>query len=110
MASKKKTAAKRKRTTKRRHHTPTKKRAAPKKRRAAPRAPFSVGDDVKLIFEADQPLPGGLAGERMWVRVTRINGRRAYGYLNDDPIVMRGIRHRSRVSFDISQPIDVLRG
>lgn len=53
------------------------------------------GSHVKLIFEAaDGP------GERMWVRVTEIDGEQYVGSLDNDPFIMTHLGRGDTIHFE----------
>ncbi|QUP87104.1 DUF2185 domain-containing protein [Exiguobacterium sp. PFWT01] len=46
---------------------------------------LKVDDYVKLIFATDVAEPDGYRGERMWVRITSVNGNQFEGVLDNEP-------------------------
>ena len=46
---------------------------------------LKVGDLVKLIFVTEKAEYDGYRGERMWVQITNINGKRFKGKLDNEP-------------------------
>lgn len=46
---------------------------------------LKVGDLVKLIFVTETKEDDGFRGERVWVEITKINGKRLSGKLDNEP-------------------------
>lgn len=46
---------------------------------------LKVGDLVKLIFVNEKAEDDGFRGERMWVKITNIKGRKFKGILDNEP-------------------------
>ena len=67
--------------------------AKKKKSGARRRKPIKAGDFVKCIFR------DGSNTERMWLIVRRVNGDRLRGELNSRPVLVRGVRLGSVISF-----------
>lgn len=70
---------------------------------------LKVGDFVKLIFTTEQALPDGFRGERMWVRITEINGDQLKGVLDNEPtripiqsgtVLSFGLQHICQTEYD----------
>lgn len=61
---------------------------------------LGVGDQVKLIFEFDNPDPDGLSAERMWVTIKRIDGDRYHGELDNEPSQLTALRLGDPVAFE----------
>lgn len=62
------------------------------------REAVKVGDHVKLRF-VKKDVGIGPQGERMWVEVTRIKGKRFYGTVANDPVVIEGLAFGDEVEF-----------
>lgn len=60
------------------------------------KARVTVGDHVKLGFGED----GQLHNERMWVRVTKRDGDKFEGYLDNDPAFLTSIKWKDVVKFN----------
>jgi hypothetical protein len=58
------------------------------------------GNRVKLIFEFDSDDPEAPRAERMWVRISRIEGDRFYGVLRNDPLYIRDLQDGDPVEFE----------
>lgn len=73
---------------------------------AEERAGLSPGDVVKLLF-----LPDGgdaeMGGERMWVEVTEVTDVGWIGRLDNDPVVIEGIRAGDPVAFAAQHVISI---
>lgn len=67
--------------------------AKKKKSSTRRRKPIRAGDFVKCVFR------DGSNTERMWLIVRRVNGDRLRGELNSRPVVVRGVRLGSVISF-----------
>lgn len=67
------------------------------------RTSIEVGKIVKLGFELPEKKPGEVSGERMWVKVTRVEkmaaGRRYTGEIQNHPVVIPGLKHSDTVVF-----------
>ena len=68
---------------------------------------LAPGDLVKLIFQSHPP-GAEWDVERMWVTVTLVSGDRFVGTLNNEPLDMPQIRHRSRIHFRRHNVIDII--
>lgn len=64
------------------------------------------GDLVKLIFQSDPPSRE-YAAERMWVRVTRIEGEQLWGRLDNAPLDMPQLRPGREIRFRRGDVIDL---
>lgn len=66
------------------------------------------GDVVKLIFEANGRTYGldGCNGERMWVKVTKINGDSFEGKLSNHPAVWGNLYYGDKLKFTRKHIID----
>lgn len=64
------------------------------------------GDLVKLIFESVPPSPD-YAAERMWVMVTRAEGDRLWGRLDNEPLDMPQLRAGREIAFRRGDVIDL---
>ena len=64
------------------------------------------GNRVKLIFafESDDPAPA--RAERMWVRISHIEGERFHGALNNDPLYIHDLEHTDPVEFEARHIIE----
>ena len=58
------------------------------------------GNLVKLIFAFDSTDPKTPAAERMWVRIDRIENKRFFGVLDNDPLYIRNLKAGDPVEFD----------
>ena len=65
-----------------------------------------VGSIIKLGFDVidAKDAPGN---ERMWVVVMARNGDEMVGKLDNDPTVIRGLKHEDAVHFDIDNILDI---
>jgi hypothetical protein len=61
---------------------------------------LAVGDQVKLIFEFDNPDPDGWSAERMWVTITGRDGDRFQGVLDNEPAQLTGLVLGDPVEFE----------
>lgn len=61
------------------------------------------GNYVKLCFEEE----GGM-GERMWVIIKKINGRKFEGELNNEPLGLQSIKLGDKVFFEKSNIIAIM--
>ena len=61
---------------------------------------------VKLIFTDEK----GDNGERMWVRVTKVDGTYGYGYLDNEPLdpITLGVKRGDEVKFHLGDVISLL--
>lgn len=60
-----------------------------------------VGNQVKLIFEFDNPDPEGqYSAERMWVTITAIDGGRFKGELDNEPYELKALKYGDPVEFE----------
>lgn len=66
------------------------------------KASLSTGNYAKLVFEE------GEHGERMWVKITDINGDSFVGELNNDPSILATIEHGDKVEFNSKHIIGIL--
>ncbi|WP_010545535.1 immunity protein Imm33 domain-containing protein [Sphingomonas elodea] len=64
------------------------------------------GDLVKLIFQST-PVSRAYAAERMWVRVTRMEGERLWGELDNEPLDMPQLRAGRAVALRRGDVIDL---
>jgi hypothetical protein len=67
---------------------------------AAVLAQLTVGQQVKLIFEFDNPDPEGMSGERMWVTIGQIEGDRFKGVLDNEPTELKALKFGDPVDFE----------
>lgn len=58
------------------------------------------GNLVKLIFEFDNPDPQGYSAERMWVKITHIDGNRFKGELDNQPAELTSLKPGDPVEFE----------
>jgi len=70
------------------------------------RRSLRCGDLAKLGFEGD--LEAGLAGERMWVVVTSVKGRKYAGCLICDPVQLP-LEYGQQFAFSPKHVIDIVR-
>lgn len=62
---------------------------------------LAVGNQVKLIFEFDNPDPDGrYSAERMWVTITAIEGGRFKGVLDNEPYELEALKPGDPVEFE----------
>jgi hypothetical protein len=66
---------------------------------AAALARLEPGNLVKLIFRFDPEDPKQPAAERMWVKITSVNGDRFAGVLDNDPVCIKGLAAGDRIAF-----------
>ena len=61
---------------------------------------------VKLILTDEK----GDSGERMWVRVTKVDGTYGYGYLDNEPLdpITLGVKRGDEVKFHLGDVISLL--
>ena len=58
------------------------------------------GHLVKLIFAFESDDPKAPGAERMWVRIDRIENKRFFGVLDNDPFYIRDLKAGDPVEFD----------
>lgn len=58
------------------------------------------GNLVKLIFAFESDDPSAPRAERMWVRISRIEGERFHGTLDNDPKYIRDLKDTDPVEFE----------
>lgn len=58
------------------------------------------GNLVKLIFAFESDDPAAPGAERMWVKISRIEGDRFYGTLDNDPRYIRDLEDTDPVQFE----------
>lgn len=58
------------------------------------------GNLVKLIFAFESDDPAAPHAERMWVKITRIDGERFHGTLDNDPRYIRDLKDTDPIEFD----------
>lgn len=73
-------------------------------------AALQPGDEVKLIFRCDEEYPEDeeedLAVERMWVRITEIDGDDFRGELDNDPVAIPELEAGEEIEFASYHIID----
>jgi uncharacterized protein YegJ (DUF2314 family) len=69
-------------------------------------APPKLGDLVKVRLEVNPPVMGCEA-ERMWTRVTEVNGESACGILDNDPVVRTDLKCGQEVTFDLADILEI---
>lgn len=57
------------------------------------------GDEVKLIFHCDEDNEDDYSAERMWVRITEIDGDEFCGVLDNEPVYIKGLRPGDEIEF-----------
>lgn len=62
------------------------------------REAVQVGDQVKLRF-VKKDVGMGPGGERMWVEVTKVRGKRFSGRLMNQPVVIEDLAYGDEVEF-----------
>jgi death-on-curing protein len=60
---------------------------------------LDIGNSVKLIFNVDAPEHDTPGGERMWVTITKVTKNGFTGTLDNDPMVLRGLKYKDVVKF-----------
>lgn len=65
----------------------------------AERESVQPGDLVKLLFEVLDPADDLPSAERMWVKVTAVDGGRLVGELDNEPAALQSIGPGSRIEF-----------
>lgn len=68
---------------------------------------LQVGDIVKLVFVLDAPEEGDPGAERMWVRVTDVQGQSYVGELDNIPGFLEGAEAGNFIEFGPEHVIDV---
>jgi hypothetical protein len=58
------------------------------------------GNLAKLVFAFDSDDPEAPGAERMWVRIDRIESRRFFGVLDNDPLFIRDLKAGDPIEFD----------
>ncbi|OEJ12998.1 hypothetical protein BFL38_00060 [Brachyspira hampsonii] len=59
-------------------------------------------DYVKLIFTEENAVP-----ERMWVKITNINGNNFTGILDNDPYCLKSVKCGDKIVFKTENIIDI---
>ena len=70
-----------------------------------------VGDYVKLSFINTSRDPDQVGGERMWVMVKKIDGRKYSGVLHNEPISFqkRALKYGDKIEFESRHILDIIR-
>lgn len=70
---------------------------------SAEKSSVKIGDHVKISF-----ITRVGEGERIWVRVTKISPRGFTGRIDNDPIVVPGLRYGKKIRFRSEHIIDIV--
>jgi uncharacterized protein YegJ (DUF2314 family) len=65
----------------------------------AERESVQPGDLVRLLFEVLDPADDMPSAERMWVKVTAVDGGRLVGELDNEPAALQSIGPGGRIEF-----------
>ncbi len=67
---------------------------------------LKAGNQAKLIFEFESDDPDAPSAERMWVAITDVSNGRFTGYLDNDPVWIKDLKHKDLVEFSECHVID----
>ena len=67
---------------------------------------LKAGNQAKLIFEFESGDPEAPRAERMWVEITDVDDDEFSGYLDNDPLHIKDLKHKDPVEFSECHIID----
>ena len=68
---------------------------------------LAVGTLVKLVFLLDDPPADQPNGERMWVKISALQGRNYVGELRNEPVLVKGSKLGDLIEFGPEHIIDI---